>query len=233
MRRFTSRTIPLALCAALTLTGCSLIQENPRAAKGTAVGAAAGAGTGAAIGAIVGGGKGAGTGAAIGAVVGALGGAAIGSYMDNQAKEMEGILAEQDQLRREQERLDVVLASDVLFTSGSASLYPGGRDKLRQLAGVLSRYPQSTIQIVGHTDSVGSEQMNVDLSRRRAQAVADEITANGVSSGRISIRGLGESQPVATNDTPEGRAQNRRVEIQINPTEGAGQAGTGGYEEPH
>ncbi len=177
--------------------------------------------------------------AEIGAVVGLLGGGLIGSYLDNQAKEMQAVLGEQDRLRQEQERLNVTLASDVLFSSGSATLYPGGRDKLRQFAGVLSRYPRTTVQITGHTDSRGSEQSNDELSRRRAQAVADELVADRVDRGRISPRGAGAAQPVPTNETPEGRAQNRRVEIAVTPDEGmrteqggGGGGGGGGYQEP-
>ena len=239
LKNFVSGAVALGLLA--SLTSCSVYESNPRTVKGAGVGAAAGAGTGAAIGAIVGGGKGAGQGAAIGAVVGLLGGGLIGNYLDNQAKEMEGILAEQDRLRREQEKLDVTLSSDILFTSGSANLYPGGRDKLRQFAGVLTRYPRTTIQITGNTDSRGSEESNMDLSRRRAQAVADELIANGVSANRITTRGVGESVPIATNDTADGRAQNRRVEIVVAPDEGmraeqggggGGSGGGGRYEEP-
>jgi len=226
----------------LSLVSCSVYESNPRTVKGAGYGAAGGAAAGAAIGAIVGGGKGAGEGAAIGAVVGLLGGGLVGNYLDNQAKEMEAVLGEQDRLRREQERLDVAMSSDVLFSSGSANLYPGGRDKLRQFAGVLNRYPRTNIQIVGHTDSRGSEQSNNELSQRRAKAVADELTAAGVSASRISTRGVGASQPVATDDTPEGRAQNRRVEIIVEPDQGlrneqgSGSGGSGGggggYQEP-
>ena len=212
------------------LAGCSLYESNPRTVKGAGVGAAAGAGTGAAIGAIVGGGKGAGQGAAIGAVVGLLGGSLVGNYMDNQAKEMEAVLSEQDRLRRTQENLQVILANDVLFDSGSATIQAGGRNKLRQLADVLNRYPRETVQIVGYTDSRGTEQSNLDLSQRRAHAVAEELTANGVSSSRISTRGLGASDPMATNATPEGRAQNRRVVITVTPDQGVANepAGSGG-----
>jgi len=213
--------------------GCSVYESNPRTVKGAGAGALGGAGAGAAIGAIVGGGKGAGEGAAIGAVVGAIGGGLIGNYMDNQAKEMEAVLAEQDRLRRTQESLQVTLSNDVLFDSGSASIQPGGRNKLRQFADVLNRYPRETVQIVGYTDSQGTEQSNLDLSRRRAQAVAEELTANGVSASRISTRGLGAADPISTNDTREGRAQNRRVEITVTPdqavrNEPAGGAGGGG-----
>lgn len=237
-RKLVSAVLVLGLF--VSLTSCSVYESNPRTVKGAGVGAAAGAGTGAAIGAIVGGGKGAGTGAAIGAVVGLLGGGLIGNYLDNQAKEMQGILSEQDRLRQQQERLDVTLASDILFTSGSATLYPGGRDKLRQFAGVLNRYPRTTIQITGNTDSRGGEQSNEELSRRRAQAVADELIADGVSASRITTRGVGATVPIATNDTAEGRAQNRRVEIVVAPDEGmraeqgGGGSGSGGghTEEP-
>jgi outer membrane protein OmpA-like peptidoglycan-associated protein len=158
--------------------------------------------------------------------------------MDNQAKEMQAVLAEQDRLRRTQENLQVILANDVLFDSGSATIQPGGRSKLRQLADVLNRYPSETVQIVGYTDSRGSEQSNLDLSRRRAQAVAEELAAGGVSPSRISTRGLGAADPMATNATPEGRAQNRRVVITVTPDQGMANepppasGGGGGAEEP-
>ncbi len=217
------KTFPIQLIAGilvLSLAGCAAYQEAPRTAKGAGIGAAAGAGTGAAIGAILGGGKGAGQGAAIGAVVGLIGGGLIGNYMDRQAKEMQAVLAEQDRLRQNQEQLQVVMASDVMFASGSAELQPGARDKLRRFAEVLNRYPRTTVQIIGHTDSRGSEESNDELSRRRARAVADELIGDGVNGTRITTLGRGATLPVASNDTPEGRAQNRRVEINVNPDEG-------------
>lgn len=222
------------------LIGCAAYDHQNRTTKGAVVGTATGAAAGSAIGAIVGGGEGAWKGAAIGAVVGGLSGGAIGGYLDRQAAEMESILAEQDRLRREQENLYVTMASDVLFDSGQAYLQPGARDKLRELAGVLNRYPRTNLSIVGHTDSRGTEQSNYDLSQRRAQAVAAELIADGVSPSRISTRGEGESRPVATNETPAGRALNRRVEITVSPDAGlrAEQrnpdpySGGGAYEEP-
>ncbi len=222
------------VAAAFFINGCAAYEGAPRTVKGAGIGAAAGAATGAAVGAIVGGGKGAGQGAAIGAVLGALGGGLIGNYLDQQAKEMQAILAEQDRLRRQQDRLDIALASDVLFASGSASLQPGARDKLRQLAAVLNRYPRTTIQVIGHTDSRGSEQSNLELSRRRAEAVAEELVQAGVAPSRITTFGRGESSPIASNETPEGRAMNRRVEIIVQPDEGLRQEQERGgtYEEP-
>lgn len=229
------KSLAVAVLGSWVIGGCAAYEGAPRTVKGAGVGAAAGAATGAAVGAIVGGGKGAGQGAAIGAVLGALGGGLIGDYLDRQAKEMQGILAEQDRIRREQERLNIALSSDILFASGSASLQPGARDKIRQLAAVLNRYPRTTIQVIGHTDSRGSEQANLELSRRRAQAVAEELVAAGVAPSRITTFGRGESSPVATNETPEGRALNRRVEIAVQPDEGLRQEQERGgtYEEPH
>ncbi|MCX8071482.1 MAG: OmpA family protein [Candidatus Binatia bacterium] len=223
-----------AVAVVFVLGGCAAYERAPRTVKGAGIGAAAGAATGAAVGAIVGGGKGAGQGAAIGAVLGAIGGGLIGNYLDQQAKEMQAILAEQDRLRREQERLDVALSTDILFASGSATLQPGARDKIRQLAAVLNRYPRTYIQVIGHTDSRGSEESNLELSRRRAQAVAEELVSAGVSASRITTFGRGASSPVATNDTPEGRAMNRRVEIVIQPDEGLRREHEqgGAYEDP-
>lgn len=232
--RSASRIVVGSVVTALLFGGCAAYERAPRTVKGAGVGAAAGAATGAAVGAIVGGGRAAGKGAAIGAVLGALGGGLIGNYLDQQAKEMEAILAEQDRLRREQERLNVALASDILFASGSASLQPGARDKIRQLASVLNRYPRTTIQVIGHTDSRGSEESNLELSRRRAQAVAEELVLAGVAASRITTFGRGESSPVASNDTAEGRAMNRRVEIIVQPDESLRreQEQGGTYEEP-
>jgi outer membrane protein OmpA-like peptidoglycan-associated protein len=223
----------IALLTAAAIVGCATWERQSRTTKGAVAGTATGAAAGSAIGAIVGGGEGAWKGAAIGAVVGGLAGAGIGRYMDNQAREMEAILAEQDRLRRDQERLEVAMSSDVLFESGKAYLQPGARDKLRQVAGVLNRYPRTNVEVIGHTDSRGEEDFNYELSQKRARAVADELAANGVVSARIRTRGEGESRPVATNDTPEGRAQNRRVEIIVSPDDSfRAEGGEGSYEEP-
>jgi len=204
---------------ALTMPGCEAYQRQSNTTKGAVIGTAGGAAVGSAIGAIAGGGKGAWKGAAVGAVVGGVGGGLMGRYMDNQAAEMNAVLSEQDRLRREQETLYLTLGSDVLFDSGSATLQPGAVDKLREVAGILSRYPRTVIEITGHTDSRGAEEMNRELSTRRAGAVAEQLIAHGVSSARIVTRGEGEARPVANNETLEGRQLNRRVELVIRPDE--------------
>jgi outer membrane protein OmpA-like peptidoglycan-associated protein len=226
---------------ALVLSSCSAWESQSRTTKGAVYGAGAGAAAGSAIGAIAGGGEGAWKGAAIGAAVGALGGGLLGNYMDKQAAEMEAVVAEQDRVRREQDKIYVSLGSDVLFESGKATLQPGARAKLQELAGVMQRYPQTTVTIVGHTDSRGSDAVNDRLSKERAQVVADELSSYGVSPSRIVTRGAGDAQPIASNATPEGRQQNRRVDITVAPDESlqaeaqrqGGTTGDAPVEEPH
>jgi outer membrane protein OmpA-like peptidoglycan-associated protein len=211
----------LALLLAFTLgSGCAWWGERGRTTKGAVYGTGAGAAAGAAIGGILGGGEGAWKGAAVGAAVGGLSGGLIGNYMDRQAREMQQVLARQDRLEREGETLRASLSSDVLFDSGSAKLHPGGEDKIRDLAQVLQRYPRTRVEVVGHTDSQGSEQFNQELSERRATSVRDVLVRAGVAADRVGSRGAGELRPVATNESREGRAMNRRVEVVVRPDEG-------------
>jgi outer membrane protein OmpA-like peptidoglycan-associated protein len=217
-----------ALLLALSLApGCAWWGERSRTTKGAVYGTGAGAAAGAAVGSILGGGEGAWKGAAVGAAIGGLSGGAVGYYLDQQKKEMAAILERQDRVEREGETLRVSLASDVLFDSGSARLQPGADDKLRRVADVLQRYPRTRLEVVGHTDSRGSDASNQDLSERRAAAVRDVLVRDGVNPARITVRGAGEARPLSTNDTPAGRAMNRRVEVEVHPDEGLA-AGDGG-----
>lgn len=214
-----TRTTATAACV-LLLGGCATWERQSGTTKGAVYGTAAGAAAGSAIGAIAGGGEGAWKGAAVGAAVGAIGGGLMGNYMDKQAREMQGVVDENDRLRKEQETIYLSLGSDVLFDSGQATLQPGARAKLAELSGILAKYPRTVVTITGHTDSRGSAELNDRLSRERAQAVADELVANGVNPARISTRGAGAGSPVATNETPAGRQQNRRVDVVVRPDEG-------------
>src|SRR4029077_5922055 len=110
----------------------------------------------------------------------------------------------------------IVNMSDVLFDTGSFTLKPGAREKLAKLSGILLAHPGLTMQIEGHTDSVGGDAFNVRLSEQRANSVRDFLGEQGVSPSSISAQGFGKAEPVATNDTPEGRQRNRRVEIVVN-----------------
>jgi outer membrane protein OmpA-like peptidoglycan-associated protein len=232
--RTRNAAVAIVLMATLS-SGCAWWQERGRTTKGAVYGTGAGAATGAAIGGILGGGEGAWKGAAIGAVVGGVSGGLIGNYMERQAREMEGVLARQDTLERRGEELYMSLASDLLFTTGSAALQPGADDKLREVAGVLQRYPRTVIEVVGHTDSVGGETMNQTLSERRADSVRDALVRYGVSPTRMVIRGAGELRPLADNSSPEGRLRNRRVDLTIKPDSGLAQeaASQPGGVEPH
>ncbi len=153
-------------------------------------------------------------GAIIGAAVGGTAGAIIGQQMDRQARELEEDLdgAEVDRVG---EGIAVKFDNSLLFDFDSATLRPAARDQLRSLASNLQEYPNTDLVIVGHTDAVGSDDYNMGLSRRRANAAADYLMSQGVSSARVTTVGKGEREPIASNDEDYGRQQNRRVEVAI------------------
>ena len=154
---------------------------------------------------------------AVGAGIGAVVGGAIGATLDAQAAELRGING-QFNVTNMGDYLVVNMPQDVLFSVDSANLRPDLQDDIRSVAQNLLRYPNSQIQIIGHTDSTGSASYNQDLSQRRAVSVASVLRGSGVPSNRVTAFGRGEDQPIVSNLTPEGRAQNRRVEIIIRPT---------------
>jgi outer membrane protein OmpA-like peptidoglycan-associated protein len=197
-----------ALTVSTGMTGCASMNNTEK-------GAATGAGVGGAIGAIIGRQTG-GTarGAIIGAVVGGAAGAVIGRRMDQQAQELEQNLPAAE-VERVGEGIAVTFESGVLFPYNSADVLPAGRENLRQLATSLRNYPGTTVLIVGHTDSSGSDEYNMGLSYRRAEGARAFLAAQGIESSRVRVEGKGESEPVADNSTEAGRQQNRRVEIAI------------------
>ena len=178
----------------------------------TQKGAAIGAGAGGAIGGLVASNTVAGI--LIGAAVGGAAGALIGNYMDNQAAEIERDI-QGAKVERIGEGIKITFSSGLLFDIDRATLKPQTRSELDELSVILNKYPDTHILLAGYTDSTGREEYNMQLSRRRAQSVADYLVSSNVNSGRFTVQGFGPSQPVASNDTPEGRAQNRRVEVAI------------------
>jgi outer membrane protein OmpA-like peptidoglycan-associated protein len=154
----------------------------------------------------------------IGAGLGALAGGAIGSNLDRQAAELRGVNSAFT-VTNTGEYLIVNMPQDVLFATDSAALRSDLVSDLQSVAQNLLRYPNSRIEVVGHTDNTGSAAYNQDLSQRRAGSVADVLRSSGVPASRVVSFGAGEDRPVASNLTPEGRAQNRRVEIIIRPTD--------------
>lgn len=157
--------------------------------------------------------------AAVGAAIGGAIGGAIGQQLDKQAADLRQDLGNDNvQIVNTGSQLVVTMPQDILFSTDSAVVVPSLQDDLRTLAYNLQDYPSTTVQVIGHTDNTGSAAYNQELSSRRASAVATILTANGVAPGRVVAFGRGEDAPIATNLTPDGRAQNRRVEIIITPT---------------
>jgi len=156
--------------------------------------------------------------AAAGALAGAIAGGAIGANLDRQAAELRQELANDGiTVTNTGDRLVVSVPNDITFATDSTAINAGLRADLQRVAAHLVQYPNSAVQVIGHTDSQGEATYNQDLSERRANAVADILQAGGVRFDRIQTVGRGEDAPIASNLTPEGRAQNRRVEIVVIP----------------
>src|SRR5688572_33294212 len=206
------KIIIVALAIAILTTSCKNMNKTQK-------GAAAGAAGGAAVGAVIG--KAAGNtamGAIIGATVGGVAGAVIGKKMDKQAEEMKEVLGDAE-VRREGEGIIINFKEKVLFAYDRSDLGASAQGNLDKLVNVLNKYPDTNIEIIGHTDAKGSDDYNLGLSERRANAVINYLKSKNISSTRLGAKGMGESDPVATNDTDDGRAQNRRVEFVITANE--------------
>ncbi len=153
----------------------------------------------------------------LGAGLGAIAGGAIGSHLDRQAAELRGSLGPNVGVVNTGNEIVVTMPQDILFATDSATVRPDLQADLRTIAANIQRYPVSVVYVTGHTDSTGSEAYNQSLSLRRADSVAAVLISAGVPASRVQGRGAGESQPIASNDSASGRAQNRRVEITIRP----------------
>ncbi len=188
-----------------------------RAATSGAMGAAAGAAAGAVGGAIAGS---PGKGAAIGAGVGALAGVGIGVYQDRQqAKLRERLQASGVSVTRDGDNIILNMPSDITFDVDRSEIKPNFYDTLNSVAIVLKEFDKTTVSVLGHADATGAESYNMGLSQRRASSVSNYLGSQGVSGGRLNAVGFGETKPIASNATVHGRAQNRRVEILIDPKE--------------
>lgn len=206
------KTLPvIALVAvSLSLTGC---QTNK-----TATAAAIGAATGAIIGKSTGNHKG--KRAWIGAAVGALAGAAVGQYMDNQEKAFRDELAGTGiEVMRDGNQIRLIMPSNITFATNQSTISPGFDQSLDAVARVMQHYDKTFLSIEGNTDSTGDAMYNMTLSEKRAQSVKNYLMRQGVMGDRMKVTGYGDTQPIASNDTAAGRAQNRRVEINIIPNQ--------------
>lgn len=189
-------------------TSCSSLQNANNTQKGAGIGVAAGA----LVGGLIGGNAG---GALIGAAIGGAAGGLIGNKMDKQAREIDQALPGAD-VERVGEGIHLTLKEDsVLFDTGKASLTGKAKANLDKLLPVFNEYADTNIEIFGYTDSTGSPEFNLTLSQKRAESVKEYLISKGLVASRFKTTGLGIEQPIATNDTPEGRSQNRRVEFAI------------------
>ena len=158
--------------------------------------------------------------AIFGAAVGALAGSAIGNYMDKQEEAFRDELSGSGvQVIRDGDNIRLQLPGNITFASESANISQNFYPVLEDVAAVLNKYNKTTMMIEGHTDSTGSADYNQQLSLNRANAVRNYLVGYGVDSRRVTTQGFGESQPIATNDTAQGRQQNRRVELRIIPNQ--------------
>lgn len=219
-----SKPILVALIAAtIAVAGCETMQDastNPDYAK-TRRGAGYGAAAGAVIGLLTRGEKL--DNALIGAAVGGIAGGAIGNYQDRQERKLRQQLAGTGvDVVRQGDNLTLNMPGKITFETNSADLNAGFYPVLDQVSNTLSEYGDTVVEVAGHTDSTGGQAYNQALSERRARSVAAYLTSRGIKPARLIVVGDGENHPVATNATPEGRQQNRRVELTIVPVQKKG-----------
>ena len=202
----------MILSAALILSGCASWNKTQ---KGAVVGTAAGGAMGAVIGKVSGNTA---LGAIIGAAVGGATGAVIGHQMDKQAEEIKKTVPDA-KVERVGEGIVVEFSSNILFGFDKSSLSADAKTNLNKLVTVLDGYPDTDIEVQGHTDNKGSESYNQTLSEKRATAVSGYLEGKGITASRVTIKGFGETVPKYDNETADGRTQNRRVEFLITANE--------------
>ena len=207
------------ITSTMMLTSCESVKNANNQQKGTVIGTAAGAVIGGVLGNNLGKGKNAPAGAVLGGIVGGVAGNVIGRNMDKQAKEIKETLPGAE-VERVGEGIKVTMKENMVnFGFDSSDLTSAAKANLDKLAQVLKNNMDTNINIYGHTDSKGTDAYNLSLSERRAAAVKNYLVSQGVSASRMFTMGVGEKEPVASNDTDAGRAENRRVEFAITANE--------------
>jgi outer membrane protein OmpA-like peptidoglycan-associated protein len=200
-------------------TGCEAIKNTNKTQRGAAIGAVGGAILGGVLGNNIGGGGNSELGAVLGGVVGGVAGGVIGNKMDKQAREINETLPGA-QVERVGEGIKLTLGENsVRFDTNKSTLTAAAKANLDKIVKVFNEYPDTNINIYGHTDSSGKDDYNLNLSKQRAASVKAYLSGKGLVASRFVTSGLGETVPVASNDTPEGKSQNRRVEFAITANE--------------
>lgn len=211
--------IALVISGTLAVSGCTTNPYTGESEAGKAgIGAGIGAAVGAGIGALSSSKKDRGKGALIGAAAGAALGGGAGYYMDVQeAKLREKMSGTGVSVTRQGDQIILNMPNNVTFDSSSSTLKPAGANTLTGVAMVLKEYNKTAVNIVGHTDNTGTRALNMNLSQQRADSVASALITQGVGANRIRTQGVGPDQPIASNNTEQGKAQNRRVTITLSP----------------
>ena len=214
------QTVALVVCLSFAVVSCTTVNpytEEKQTSK-LAIGAGVGAAGGALVGLLTSDSKNRQRNVLLGAGIGALAGGSVGYYMDVQEAKLRQKLRNSGvSVTRSGNQILLNMPGNVTFATNSADINAGFYEVLNGVTLVLKEYEKTTVDVLGHTDSVGSATYNQKLSENRARSVAEYLAGQGVQSARLLIAGRGENQPIASNSTPEGRARNRRVEIQISP----------------
>ena len=215
-----TRYTALTVAVLFALVGCTTVNPytQEKQTSKLAVGAGIGAASGAVIGLLTSDSKNRQRNVLLGAGLGALAGGSVGYYMDVQEKKLADRLRGSGvSVSRIGNKIMLNMPGNVTFATGSPNINANFFEVLNSVSIVLNEYEKTTVDVIGHTDSVGSESYNQGLSEQRARSVAEYLSGQGVMAARLLVAGMGEAQPIASNDTPQGRAQNRRVSIQIAP----------------
>lgn len=219
MKKITILALVFVLTIGSVFTSCESLKNTNNAQRGAGIGAVGGAVIGGILGNNLGKGGNGAMGAVLGGVVGGVAGGVIGHKMDKQAREIDNALPGAE-VERVGEGIKLVLNENaVRFDTNKSTLTAAAKANLDKLVKVFNEYPDTNIVIYGYTDSTGSAEYNLKLSGERAASVKNYLTNKGLAASRFSVTGLGIADPIASNDTPEGRSKNRRVEFAITANE--------------
>lgn len=215
MKKISILSLAVLFLVGSITSSCEAVKNTNKTQRGAGIGAVAGGILGAVLGNNLGNGGNGALGAVLGGVIGGTVGGVIGNKMDKQAREIDNALPGADVVRVGEGIKLVLNENAVRFDTGKATLTSSARANLDKLVKVFNDYPDTNITIYGYTDSTGAVDLNQKLSQNRALSVEKYLESKGISTSRFTINGMGIADPIATNDTPEGRAQNRRVEFAI------------------
>ena len=219
MKKYSALVLGILMMVSTVFTSCEAVKNTSNQQRGVAIGAVGGAVIGGILGNNIGKGGNGALGAVLGGVIGGVAGGVIGTKMDKQAREIETALPGA-QVERVGEGIKLTLGENaVRFDTNKSTLTTAAKANLDKLVPVFNQYPDTNIQIYGYTDSTGTPEYNLTLSEQRAASVKAYLSSKGLAASRFVTTGLGIADPIATNDTPEGRSQNRRVEFAITANE--------------